>query len=263
MKTFNDIHEAYLGILRDVYTKPEHECAPRGQGIKEILDYQFRITNPVAEPIVTKDPERNKTIASYTKKEFDLYNSCSNRVDDFAKASSFWKKIANPDDTVNSAYGYLIWNKESCGNPEFEYEETPSSALVPASQRVPIMRTPWQWAVECLKKDKDSRQAILRFSLPEHQWLANKDQTCTLHGIFFIREDKLHLSIVMRSNDVVLGLAYDLPWFISLIERMTQDLKDSFPDIKVGSYTHLSHSMHLYDRDEQRVRKMLGLDDEL
>jgi thymidylate synthase len=259
MRTFKTIHEAYLGILHDVYTNPEHQCAPRGQGIKEILDYQFRITEPVAEPIVTLDPIRNKTIAEYTKKEFDLYNSCSNRVEDFAKASSFWNKIANPDGTVNSAYGHLIWQKESCGNPNFECKEITANTLVPSTQRTPIMRTPWDWCVESLRADKDTRQALLRFSLPEHSWMGVKDFTCTLHGIFFIRKDKLNLSITMRSNDLVLGLVYDLSWFISLMDKMIDELKFTYPNIKKGYYTQVSHSMHIYERDEEKVKKMLGI----
>ena len=43
MKEYSNIHEAYLGTLADVYDNPEYVCAPRGQQIREKLDYSFKI----------------------------------------------------------------------------------------------------------------------------------------------------------------------------------------------------------------------------
>ena len=266
MKTYDNIHQCYVSILKEVRDNYEYRSSPRGLPVREILDFTFRIKNPKAEAIVTRDPERNEVIARYTKDECELYDSCSNDVEDFAKASSFWRKLANPDKTVNSAYGYLIWKNKSHGNPRFEtalYDENNNPmylANVPENREElqAARRTPWEWAKESLIKDKDTRQAILRFSLPEHQWIGNKDQTCTMHGNFLIRENKLNFSVVMRSNDAVLGLAYDLPWFVSLMDRMVEELRPYYPDLEVGHYTHTVHSFHMYERDLDRVNKMIG-----
>ncbi len=263
-KTYVNIDEAYLGTLWDIYFNYDFKAAPRNIPVRECLDYSFTIERPEARTIVTKDPERNKIIASYTAKETELYDSCSNRVEDFAKASKFWEKLACPDGTVNSAYGYLIWKNISHGNHRFEMatngEEVPAFGGNPdfIRKKDSCYRTPWQWAKESLIADKDTRQAIIRFSLPEHQWKGNKDQTCTMHGNFLIREDRLFLSIVMRSNDLVLGLVYDLPWFISLMDKMIEELKPHYPNLTKGDYTHTVHSLHIYERDEEKVLKMLG-----
>ena len=153
MKTYNNIHEAYLETLKDIYYNYDFRSAPRGLPIREKTDYSFRVLNPTNEPIVTKDLERNKTIASYTAKETELYDSCANTAEEFGKASKFWLNLANPDGTVNSAYGYLIWKNKSHGNLEFE-----------TSKGQPVeMRTPWEWAKMSLIQDKDTRQALLRF----------------------------------------------------------------------------------------------------
>ena len=242
MKVYETLHEAYLGSLEEVYYNYEYRAAPRGQAVREITDFSFRVTNPKPNPIITRDAERNKIIDKYTKQEMQLYDSCTNDVDEFAKASKFWKKIANPDKTINSAYGHLIWEKRSLGHDEYEA----------------VSRTPWEWCVESLRSDKDTRQALLRFSLPEHHWVGNKDFVCTIGGNFLIRDNRLNLSIVMRSNDLTLGLTYDLPWFISLMYKMVDELKDIYPDLEVGHYTHMAHSMHIYERDEEKVLKMLG-----
>ena len=252
MKVYNDIHEAYLGSLRDVFENPDYVSSPRGMECREKLDYSFRILNPVNTPIQTFDQERNKTIVDYTNKEVELYDSCSNRVEDFVKASKFWGKLANPDGTVNSAYGYLIWKNASHGNPKYSNPDTP------AIWGDKAMCTPWQWAKQSLINDKDTRQAILRFSLPEHAWVGVKDFTCTMHAIFFIRDDKLHFSVTMRSNDLMLGLVYDMPWFISLMDKMVSELKGYYPNLTKGHYTHTVHSMHVYSRDKDKVLRMLG-----
>lgn len=242
MRVFTNIHEAYREVLREVYFQPDYKAAPRGLPIREKVDYSFLIIQPTSESIKTADLERNKVIADYTKKEVDLYNSCSNKVEDFAKASKFWEKLANPDGTVNSAYGYLIWENHSAGSDQFEN----------------VKRTPWDWSKLSLIQDKDTRQAIMRFSLPEHQYMGNKDQTCTMHGNWLIRENKLNLCITMRSNDMVKGLVYDLPWFCSLMDRMVEELKPTYPELTKGTYTHFVHSIHCYEKDNETILKMLG-----
>jgi thymidylate synthase len=62
----------------------------------------------------------------------------------------------------------------------------------------------------------------------------------------------------MRSNDMMLGLVYDLPWFISLMDDMVNELKDLYPNLTKGSYTHKVDSIHCYDRDKDKIFKMLG-----
>jgi len=262
MKIYETVSEAYLGVLEDVYKNPDVKSSPRGQPVREKLDYSFRVLQPTSSPIVTRDQERNKTIASYTAKEVELYDSCTNKAEDFGKASKFWLALANPDGTINSAYGHLIWSKKSHGS-DFEQETyVVSPATKPGEGSLwmtrGVRRTPWEWCVESLKRDKDTRQAILRFSLPEHHWIGVRDFTCTMHGNFLIRDDKLHLSVVMRSNDLMLGLVYDLPWFCSLMDKMMEELKEQYPNLTKGHYTHFVHSLHIYEKDREKILKMLG-----
>jgi thymidylate synthase len=258
MNRHKTTHEAYLQALKDVWFSPEFKCAPRGLPIREILNYTFVVEEPTSDSIVTNDPDRNKVIEEYTLKEKDLYNSGAHTADEFAKASKFWSKLANPDGTINSAYGYLIWRNKSHGNTRFEFETIPPTRINPHTEYVPVMRTPWEWAKQSLIQDKDTRQAILRFSLPEHSWIGVKDFTCTLHGMFLIRDDKLHFTVNMRSNDLMKGLVFDLPWFVSLMDKMVEELKPTYPNLTKGHYTHFVHSMHAYEKDEQAILKMIG-----
>lgn len=241
---YSTTDEAYREVLRDVYNNPDYKAAPRGLPIREKVDYCFRVLNPTSGPIVTADAERNKTIADYTIKEVALYDSGTNKVADFAKASKFWEHLANPDGTINSAYGFLIWKNYSC-----------------TSNFSDRAMTPWEWAKESLIADKDTRQAVMHFAKDEHKWMGNKDQVCTLTGNWLIRDNKLNLTIVMRSNDMVKGLAYDLPWFCGLMDKMLEELKPTYPNLEKGHYTHFCHSIHCYEKDSDVIAKMLGSDD--
>lgn len=261
---YNNIHDAYLGSLADIYDNPDFICSPRGQKIKEKVDYKFIVTNPVNESIITKDLERNKVIKSYTKKECELYDSGTNSAEKFGEASKFWLKLANPDGTINSAYGHLIYHKKSHGNPIYELAPQMSTMSTVAlteflgQHAKDAMRTPYDWCLEALKADKDTRQAVIRFSLPEHFYKGNKDFTCTMHANAMIRDDKLNLSVVMRANDLNKGLLFDLPFFVSIMDKLLYDLKDAYPNLQKGTYTHMVHSIHIYEKDEDIVLKMLG-----
>jgi thymidylate synthase len=268
MNTYSTPSEAYLDAISRLINRPMFRSAPRGQPIREILHDRFVVENPSARPIITHDFGRNETIARYTAAEFKLYESGARTVEDFGKAAKFWNALGNPDSTVNSAYGHLIWYDKSCGNPEFEQltgsnVDSPSPLdKSPVSQKArdqQFMRTPWEWARLALMTDKDTRQAIIKFHKREHLWVGNKDVTCTLYGNFHIRNSKLFLVMHMRSQDVVKGLVYDLVFFMYLQERMLRELREkAYPDLQLGDYTHSADSLHLYERDLAAARKMIG-----
>lgn len=252
-----------MAMIRRVLLQPHFKTAPRGMPIYERANDVTVVTNPSDSAIVTLDPDRNKVIADYYAKEIALYNSGTNLADDFSAAAKFWGSISNPDGTINSSYGHLVWRNKSMGDARFENPRAFEAAMDGNEFASPAIaacsRTPWEWARQSLESDQDSRQAIVKFALPEHYWKGNKDQVCTLHGSFMIRHKALHLTVVMRSNDLVLGTVYDMPWFCSLIDRMLAELKPVYPDLRKGTYTHVAHSLHIYERDLEKAKKMAGL----
>ena len=232
-KTFAD---AYRQLLDKVYREYQYETAPRGLKIREILNCTFTIENPYSN--LFKNAARDLPL-KYLKKELALYFSGRQDVEGFANASKFWKHIANFDGTVNSAYGYLIF------------------VMKDAKQGI----TQWDWAAQQLLNDKDTRQAVMHFNRPAHQYDGVKDFPCTLELTFHIRENKLNLSTVMRSNDVIKGTTFDVPFFMLLQQAMLCRLREEkYPDLQMGKYEHLAHSMHLYESDYELVDKMLKED---
>ncbi|NBR24195.1 MAG: thymidylate synthase [Micrococcales bacterium] len=107
-------------------------------------------------------------------------------------------------------------------------------------------RTQDQYApvIERLKKDPDSRQAVVTIWNPELDLLPEKrDYPCTILHQFRIRDNKLNMSVYMRSNDVWLGAAYDFFQFTRVQIAMASVL-----GVAPGSYAHHVGSLHIYEQ---------------
>jgi thymidylate synthase len=68
---------------------------------------------------------------------------------------------------------------------------------------------------------------------------------------FIYRNDKLDALVFMRSNDIILGLPYDIFVFTMLQEMMAIEL-----GIELGTYHHIVGSLHAYAEDEELCRKL-------
>lgn len=108
------------------------------------------------------------------------------------------------------------------------------------------MRTRGQYdhVVEKLRNDPSSRQAVVTIWNPEYDNQPNKrDYPCTVLHQFRIRNNKLNMSVYMRSNDVWLGAAYDFFQFTRVQLAMCSVL-----GITPGTYAHHVGSLHIYEQ---------------
>ena len=218
-------------ILCDLYYDPDYVASPRGMEVREIRDCSMEIENPMENMYIN---EYRSSVLKYLSSEILWYFSGTNNPSYIENYASMWKNLHNSDGTVNSAYGNLLFTEKNEHN-----------------------LTQYEWVIRSLKKDKDSRQAFMHFNKPQHQYFGNKDQVCTLQALFHIRDNKLHMTLTMRSNDVVLGFMTDFTFFSVLQYQVFLHLKKYYPEIEMGSYTHISHSMHLYEKHYDLVKNML------
>lgn len=240
--TFCETYKRALELLVNNYS---YETAPRRLKIRECLNTRLVINNPYSN--LFTNSYRDIPI-SYLKNELLLYFSARNDAEGFTKASKFWDKIKTEDNKINSAYGHLIFNQE------YEIDTTKEeNILIDSSQ--------WAWAVQSLLADKDSRQAIIHFNRPIHQYAGNKDFVCTMYGIFHIRDNKLDFSIFMRSQDIRKGTQFDIPFFTILQQEMLNILKYyKYKDLEMGKYTHFCNSLHIYEPDFELASNMIKAD---
>ena len=66
-----------------------------------------------------------------------------------------------------------------------------------------------------------------------------------------IRQDKLQMSTVMRSNDLGPGWAHDIPVFTGVQQTLARLL-----DVPVGVYVHKVFSLHIYSKDVEDLLSM-------
>lgn len=103
-----------------------------------------------------------------------------------------------------------------------------------------------------LREQPNTRQAILQMWLPDDLWHAcrgsKNDLPCTLNIQFLVRAGRLHAITSMRSNDVWLGMPYDVFCFTTLQTYLAMRL-----GLELGTYTHRVGSLHIYDRDLKKI----------
>lgn len=76
----------------------------------------------------------------------------------------------------------------------------------------------------------------------------DKDIPCNICSLLKVRDKKLEWSQIMRSNDVLLGMPYNFIQFTGL-----QEIIAGWLGLEIGSYSHYSDSLHLYDRDINKI----------
>jgi thymidylate synthase len=204
----------------------------RGTTSKELLDVALVIEDPTQ--CMYSNPVRGSQ-QKYIAAEFLWYYMGRNDVKFISHWAKFWEEIQNPDGTANSAYGNLIFTEKN--------EHGISQ---------------YGWALQSLANDQNTRQAVLHFNKPVHQHFSNKDFVCTMYANLHIRQNKLYMSVFMRSNDAVWGTATDVAFFCSLQMQILSHLQIFYPELELGTYTHVANSYHVYDRHYDLAERMIA-----
>jgi len=218
MKTINDI---YKNILLMIY-KHGDEITPRKMKCKELIN-QTIVLNPKDNIITLKGFETNM---NYANEELKWYLSGSKRFDFSLLINKIWKKYSDDDITVNSAYGYYFF-----------------------TQKTLLNYTQWNWVIDELKNDKDSRRCIININNITHKKHISKDIPCTINCQVMIRNNKLIWITNMRSNDIYFGFRNDIYCFTELQKKMAQELR-----IETGLYYHNVASLHLYESEYRKTK---------
>lgn len=164
--------------------------------------------------------------ASYLFGEWLWYFSGINDVSFISAFGSMWKRLSDDGITSNSAYGYIM--KQKFGFDQIEK------------------------VIELLKKDPNSRRAVINLNTPNEKVIETKDEPCTIALDFYIRDNKLNCTCMMRSNDIWFGLPYDAAFFMELQKYIADQL-----GVEYGIYTHFAVSLHAYIKDLDKIRSVV------
>lgn len=217
---------------------------PHGREVCESMKVQLEIEPgfniyafPKARPI--------EKLEAYLWEELAWYMSGDRQSAHIAKYAGLWDKIKNPDGTLNSNYGYLVF-----------YQKTRHPSLGA------VCNTGFEWAKKCLKKDKDSRQAMITYNTGGYNFDGVDDYICTQHQAFFLRDNVLRCFVALRSSDVIFGLPYNMVWWSLVHQQLLLSLQPHYPKIKIGSIEVDIYSAHIYAHHYELVDRMLSEDQE-
>jgi thymidylate synthase len=209
--------EVFVALMNQA-TKGFRQPSRVSPVVGEIINAHLELTDPRANIV---NGIRNMSM-KYAIGELLWYLSGTNSLKTIIPYAKFWESISDNGVSVNSAYGDRIHNK-------FGFDQ-------------------WDYVKGALRKDTLSRQAVIHIKDADDN--VTKDVPCTVMLQYLIRNDKLYATTYMRSNDVWLGLPYDMFTFTCLQVKMAMEL-----DIDVGSYTHIAGSLHLYEKDVPETHK--------
>lgn len=163
----------------------------------------------------------------YIEREKKWYLLQSLNVKDIPKPiPKIWTDVADEDGEVNSNYGYLVFGVENHGQ--------------------------FQFAMSQLKRDPNTRRAVIQFNRPEMVYDYHKngrsDYVCTYAYQFFLRGGQLDMLVYMRSMDAIYGYPNDRAWADYVFDRMLYGLNKPVERYKKGHMVWHCGSGHIYDR---------------
>jgi thymidylate synthase len=181
---------------------------------RALFNIGFEMKNPISNLI--EDQDRNWKW-DYAEAEWQWYLSGDRNIKKlgelYGKVPEIWKRMADANGNVNSNYGWQ-WNRENQLGK----------------------------VVDILKKNKSTRQAAISIYDGKEIYDYRHDTPCTYAVQFSIIDDKLCMSVYMRSNDLWYGFCNDQYQFASLQEMVADRLS-----IPTGWYYHHAHNLHLYN----------------
>ncbi len=208
-------HNIFKKIYKELCINGK-ECFPRGLRTKEIENFYCIFPPYVRFPNFEK---RNLKL-DYIKREFLWYLKGNKFDTSIQQHAKMWTNFINDDGSINSNYGQYIFGK--------------------LNQFDNIIKT--------LINDKDSRRATIVILQPYHLLNTWKEIPCTETISFKIRDNKLNMTVKMRSQDAFLGFGSDIPIFSFIHEMVFNVLKDTYKDLEYGNYSHFVESFHVYEK---------------
>lgn len=111
--------------------------------------------------------------------------------------------------------------------------------------------------VKCLNRlhnNSNTRQAVINIwdNAKEHTEEFSKDYCCNVALNFYIRNNKLHMTVFQRSQDIIWGSMVNyVEWTI------LQEVMSSILEVNLGEYNHFVTNLHLYSSMEDRANAVL------
>lgn len=208
MTTYNNASEAFKELYSYVNSFGEDFA-----GTRAVFNECFTLENPQEKVINVPERKFNKDYADY---EWEWYLKGDRNANEISERAKIWKQMMVPDTNgeVNSNYGYF-WNY----NDQLD--------------RV----------IKDLKTNKNTRRAIVvHYDINELDRY-KFDTPCNDVLNFYVKDDKLNLTVFARSIDLVYGFCNDQYTFAKLMELISKET--GYP---MGQMHWMITNLHIYPR---------------
>jgi len=206
--------EAFELIYQDIMNDGEDFANTKAK-----FNQSFTIEDPLDKVIKTPVRKFNQDYAEY---EWHWYQNGNRDASEIAERAKIWKQMMVPGTTeVNSNYGYF-WNYNN--------------------QLVKV--------IDELKRNKETRRAIVVHYILHEIDRYKYDTPCNDVLNFYIKDDKLHMTVFARSIDLVFGFCNDQYTFAKLMEHVSR--KTKYP---VGQMHWFITNLHIYPRHYDMFNK--------
>jgi len=209
METYYNANHAFNSLRADIIDKGIPFA-----NTKALFNIGFYLQKPLDNKITNK--ERNWK-EEYAEAEWQWYLSGDRNIkklgDIYGKIPPIWERMADHNGNVNSNYGWQ-WLR----NDQYEY------------------------IIDKLKFENDTRHAAISIYDCKENLDYENDTPCTYAVQFTIINDRLCMSVYMRSNDLWYGFCNDQYCFSMLQKKVAEDVNKD-----IGWYYHHAHNMHLYN----------------
>ena len=238
MNTYQNVDMMWMDAY-DLVVKAGNPVDSRDGKTKEVLGYQAALTN--VEQTFLLNPIRRLN-PMYASAEFLWYLSGARDITMIKGYAPQYERFSEK----GIAFGAYGWRLR-------QHSQLLKTIQVYAKQLEGLaVNGQVSSLITLLQRKPDSRQAILTMwdaSDLVHAIMGDKkDLPCTLSIQFFIRDGWLNCIATMRSNDIWLGLPYDVFCFTCLQRLIAEALK-----IPTGFYIHQAGSLHLYARNAEKM----------
>lgn len=107
--------------------------------------------------------------------------------------------------------------------------------------------------VEELSENPYSRRAVISiYTAEDLNNLTSLDIPCNISVLFKIRDNRLDMTVLNRSNDIYKGLPYNFFVFRLIQFYISREL-----NVEVGLHNHFTDSLHLYREDFPKVANLI------
>jgi len=205
MQKFNNANEAFEFYLIEILEK-----GISFSNTQTLFDIGFLIENPT-DRIITNEQRNFST--KYAEREWKWYESGDPCAKEISKHAPIWKNHMDENGKVQSNYGWQWLRKNQINK-----------------------------ALRILEEDNETRKCVISFYDGKEIDNYKHDTPCTTTVQFHIVDNKLNMSVHMRSNDLWFGFCNDQYMFSKLLEMCASRLS-----VAPGTYYHQATNLHLYN----------------